>query len=146
MKNYYFKSCKYNLYILTVLSAMLFSFNFLNCYDTSSVEFTIKVDSVSFPQQTFNQIDSLKAAFWGTIGSDECYSFLKFEVSNDTNSTVFSLIGLHLYTWRNACRGNGDPVLLNGKIYNIFPVYQGTYKITVNQPDGSKLEKQILIH
>lgn len=146
MKNNNHNFYKHKTLILICFLTLLFSFNFLNCYDSSSNEFIIRVDSVSFPQQTVNYGDTLKTAFWGTIGPDECYSFLRFETTNDSISTSFKLIGLHLYTWRDACRGNGVPILLNGKIYNIFPVYRGTYTIIINEPDGSKIQKQILIH
>jgi len=129
------------LYILNVIFSACYD------YDQHSGEFTIKIDSITFPQQVVHSYDSLKVAFWGDVTKSEpAGHFLRFDISQKTDTCTLSAIGY----WCQGPRGippdcgSGEQTL-SGLVCRVFPVQQGLYTVIVNQPDGSKIVKQIVI-
>jgi hypothetical protein len=128
---------------LLLLLFAVWSCNWFASWD-DSYDYQIKIDSVTFPQTWVNEGDTLKVAFWGKIGDDDCCSFARFDVTSTSDSSSFVVMAHKRVQYRVLC--HSGVVMLDGKIYRIYPVSEGTYTIIVNQPDGSKLEKQIWIH
>jgi len=145
---------KTELYLIAISFLCILHVIFSGCYDYDqhSSEFTIKIDSISFPQHFVNSNDSLKVAFWGTAiyywpdGQHINGHFLRFDISQKTDTCTISAIGY----WCQGPRGyppdcGVGELILNGLVCRIYPVQQGLYTVIVNQPDGSKLVKQIVI-
>jgi len=140
---------KTGLFLIFISFSCFIPVIFPGCYDYGggTGEFTIKIDSISFPQPVVHSNDSLKTAFWGDV--TKSYSnghFLRFDISQKTDTCIISAIGY----WCQGSRGlppdcaSGEQIL-SGLVCRIFPVQQGTYTVVVNQPDGSKIVKRIII-
>ncbi len=130
-------------YVVLFLCSFLVIFAWCQDYN-QSYDFKIKVDTFAFPQSWVNHGDTLLVAFWGTIGTDTCSSFSKFQITQDSSRAEIIVWGHKSVIYRQGC--SSANVLLNGKKCSLFPVKQGTYTVIVDQPDGSKIQQQIWIH
>jgi len=132
-----------SLLILVILLIIIGSCNWFASWD-DSFDYQMKIDSIAFPQSWVNAGDTLKVAFWGKIGDDDCCSFARFNVSSSADTSKIAVMAHKRVQYRVFC--NSGVVMLDEKICSIYPVLEGTYTVIVNQPDGSKIEKQIWIH
>ena len=134
-------------FALLVLSLFILfligSCNWFASWD-DSYDYQIKVDSVAFPQSWVNAGDTLKVAFWGKIGDDDCCSFARFEVTNASDTARIKVMAHKKVQYRVLC--NSGIVMLEGKICPIYPVLGGAFTVIVGQPDGSSIIRQIWIH
>lgn len=146
-----YKITKNNLYRLIIGMCVLAFCSSLEIFEACSVfedtgpyYYKIKIDTITFPQYPVNHGDTLKAAFWGTIGSDTCAHFSHFDIANDSSHAEITVWGVEMYAYRKICPS--AVVLLKGEVCRLHPVKEGTYTIVVNQPDGSKKQVQIPIN
>jgi len=102
--------------------------------------FIIRVDSLRVAK-TIALGDTLTCRFWGVIGPDLCYQFLRFGVEEGADRIDLTLWGRH----------TGDAVCamalseLRGREYHHVPVRRGTFRIFVHQPDGSALKDSVRV-
>lgn len=98
------------------------------------------VDSISLPD-TINVGEYLTIEFFGTIGPDGCFSFSHFK-------TVFSQSKIAIEVWgknsgESAC--SDVMVYLDGTTLQIEKMETGTYDVEILQPDGSVLNKLVVV-
>lgn len=110
----------------------------------NSYDFTIRIDSVAFTPSWVNHTDTLKIAFWGTVGNTDCHSFSGFNISLKQDSAFITATGHKKDQYRLIC--NKADIKITGEICRVYPVSDGTFTVVVNQPDGTKLIRQIWIH
>jgi len=104
------------------------------------IEFTVKVDSITHSQ--FGAVgDSIRIKLYGTIGSDGCFSFYRFDEINEPLRLDLTVKGVRQLS--SVCPA--VMVYLNGKEYIIITTQQGLYSINIHQPDESVLRDSILI-
>ncbi len=103
--------------------------------------FLIKIDSVSIPESIFAK-QPFDVEFYGYIGHNGCYSFSEF-VSETQSKTI------RVEAWGKLNLGSkictDVMVGLQGEKLNIFINEAGSYKLLIKQPDGTFLERQILV-
>ena len=124
------------LIILTILGYMIF---FTGCVKFDEEEeqetyFLVEVDSISLAD-TIATSDTLFISFYGTIGTNDCYSFSHFYPQTDEDT-------INVEVWGKLVPGeNCDSglVYLEGEQLNIINFDEGTYFVHVYQPDGSLL-------
>jgi len=137
------RTMKY-LFYLSILVIAAYSFSCSKADPTAETqEFVIKVDSIQLPDSVaINQQFDVK--FFGTIGSNGCYSFADFIASEDSTSLSLMLKGHHEVSENQVC--SQVMVMLNGKVYSHkFPV-AGQYRIRIINPGiGQFIEKEILV-
>ena len=104
--------------------------------------FTIHVDSVQAPA-TVSRDAPLSIQFYGTIGSNLCFEFDRFEVEQTHSQLDLTLWG-RVEVPRGIC-----PLALSELDGRSFvkpaPHDAGTVTIVVHQPDGSKLELSVAV-
>jgi len=103
--------------------------------------FRIQVDSVYIPEPVFaNQ--PFEVEFYGYIGHNGCYSFSEF-VSEKQSKTI------QVEAWGKLNFGSkicADVMVgLRGEKLNILINEPGNYRLLIKQPDGTFLERQILV-
>jgi len=99
--------------------------------EPDSVEYVIKVDSIVHPD-TIKVGEKLEVYFYGVVGPNDCYEFLRFVPGFGPNAINFTLYGLQ--TLRSDCEG--DPIYMNGGGVALQDMTVGDWSIQVNQPDG----------
>ena len=130
------------LIILTILGYMIF---FTGCVKFDEEEeqetyFLIEVDSISLAD-TITTIDTLFISFYGTIGTNDCYSFSHFypQIDEDT---------INVEVWGKLAPGeNCDSglVYLEDEQLYVINFDEGFYFVHVYQPDGSILIDSLTI-
>ena len=133
---------KYLIYLSFLFCVVLFSCS-KNDSTSETQEFVIKVDSIQLVDSVaVNQRFDLK--LFGTVGTDGCYSFADFIVSEDSTSLSLMLKGHHEVSENQICPT--VMVMLDGKVYSHkFPV-AGQYRIRVINPGiGQFIEKEVLV-
>ncbi len=109
--------------------------------EDDTISYIIKVDSITHAD-TIVAADGFEVRFYGKIGDNDCYEFLKFDNGfgpQEINVTVYGL-----ETIRNDCQGG--PVMLNGKGAIYFDMTSGDWTIRVHQPDGvSYIESSVYV-
>ncbi len=104
--------------------------------------FKIKVDAISFQSGTINQSDTLKIRFTGTVGNTSCFKFSHYQGSNSYLRTDLILWGEETTGSNATCETIIVPL---NEEFRVYPISAGVHRITVYQPDGSLLEKDVLI-
>jgi len=110
--------------------------------DTPSAElksstFVIRVDHINAPDTTAD-FEPLHIWFEGTTGPDECHRFSHFDDELNKTALMVKLIGAEI----EAGTCSGDPVPLR-ELYEVYPPFEETFSITVQQPDSSFLSKTV---
>ena len=103
-------------------------------------QYMVKVDSL-FRTAFGATGDTLTLKLYGTIGSDGCCSFSRFDETKQP-------LRLDLSVWGQRSSADACPavmVYLNGKEYRVIATQQGWYSINIHQPGGSLLIDSILI-
>lgn len=98
-------------------------------------EFVMRIDSLAIQKPVISG-DTLKGRVWGTLGSNTCYSFSRFQkLSADSFSVRIKVFAIHSPS--SFC-GPGIQKL-NGAVYRVYPVYRGRFQFVIEQPDGTTL-------
>ncbi len=102
--------------------------------------FLIEVDSISLAD-TMTITDTLFISFYGTVGTDNCYSFSHFypEINLDT---------IDVEVWGKQApveNCTSDTIYLEGEQLQVFNFFEGTYFVHVKQPDGSILTDSLTV-
>lgn len=97
----------------------------------AETEYTIKIDSVQHTD-TINVGDVFDVSFFGKIGDNDCYEFLRFEPTFGVNLIEIKGIGKH--TARDDCKG-GEQYLSAG--VGFTDLTAGDWTLKVLQPDGT---------
>jgi len=102
--------------------------------DTSPVvtEYTIKVDSIHHAD-TINEGDDFNIDFFGEIGENDCYEFMEYRPTYDTDKISIELIGKH------TARGNciDGIIYMNPYTLSISNITAGTWTLRIQQPEGT---------
>ena len=129
------------LIIITILGYMIF---FTSCvkFDDEEQEtyFLVLVDSISLVD-TITTTDTLFISFYGTIGTNSCYSFSHFYPQTNVDT-------IDVEVWGKLAPGeNCDSglVYLGGEQLNIINFDEGIYFVHVYQPDGSLLTDSLAV-
>ncbi|MFI5144489.1 MAG: hypothetical protein ACHQJ4_02745 [Ignavibacteria bacterium] len=130
-------------YVLLLMFSFLVTFAWCESWD-DSYDYKIKVDTFAFPIPWVTHTDTLHVAFWGKIGDDTCSKFARFDISKDSSHADITVWGHKSVLYRVACPSG--TTYLNGKQYGIYPLKTGAFTVTINEPDGSKIQQQIWIH
>lgn len=96
-----------------------------------TVEFLIKVDSIVHAD-TISLGEKFEVYFYGPVGPNDCFDFLRFVPGFGLNAMNFTLYGIE--TLRGDC--DGGPVYLNGGGVALDDLTVGEWTIQVNQPAG----------
>ena len=127
--------------ILTILGYMIF---FTGCVKFDEEEentyFLVKVDSIDLVD-TITTTDTLYISFYGTIGTNDCYSFSHFYPETDEDTINVEVWGM-LEPGENCDSGL---VYLDGEKLNIINFAEGIYFVHVYQPDGSLLADSLIV-
>ncbi len=131
--------------ILSIIPFVLLNiFVMLGCgVETEEPEFDyfiVKVDSIKH-QQSVLVGDTIVIHLFGTIGTDGCHSFHRFEDYVQPNQ-------LDLTVWGKRARRSVCPdvmVYLNEK-YKVVATQRGWYYIRIHQPDGSILRDSVIVN
>lgn len=102
--------------------------------------FLVEVDSISLAD-TITTSDTLFISFYGTVGTNNCYSFSHFFPQTDEDT-------INIEVWGKLAPGeNCDSglVYLEGEQLNIVNFDEGTYFVHVYQPDGSLLTDSLAV-
>ncbi len=104
-------------------------------------EFVVKIDSLKIQKPALSN-DTLRARMWGKLGPNTCYSFGRFQtVARDSYSVRIKVYGLYLPS--SSC--TPTPQALTGAIYRHYPVYPGTFRMFVEQPDGTTIRDTAIV-
>ncbi len=116
--------------------------HFSSCQKDEDYEyFLIQVDSVSIPE-TILANQSFELEFFGYIGHNGCYSFSEF-VSEKQNRTILVEAWGKLNVKSTICPD--VMVGLNGEKLSLLLKETGNYNLKIKQPNGTFLERQILV-
>ena len=126
--------------ILLFLSLLLCNISCTTGLDSNDELFLIKVDKIEL-SKTITLGDTLHISFYGTIGNNGGYSFERFDSSLEGNNLNLKVWGKYKATGAQS----DVMVYLDGRKFNFVPVNKGDYKIIVNQPDGSKIEQNVIV-
>ncbi len=132
-----------NTLIICLSSLMLLSFlsSCENELEQNYESFLIQVDSIQIPDNiTINE--SFDIRFYGTIGTNGCYQFSKFETEKEGNNITMKAWGKFDKN-SNICPT--VMVYLDNEKLNYRIKEKGTYTIKINQPDNNFLVKQISV-
>lgn len=102
--------------------------------------FLVEVDSISLAD-TITTSDTLFISFYGTIGTNGCYSFSHFYPQTDEDT-------INVEVWGKLAPGENCTsvmVYLEGEQLNIINFDEGTYFVHVYQPDGSLLTDSLAV-
>lgn len=128
---------------LTIIFLLLLASILLGCGTEPSREnelFIVKVDSIKH-HKFYLVGDTIKIWFYGTIGSDGCHSFYRFEGK-------LQPLQLDLTVYGKKKQADVCPcvmVYLDGKEYRLIATQQGLFTINIYQPDGSVLRDSLLV-
>ncbi|MCK9451272.1 MAG: hypothetical protein M0Q90_06235 [Bacteroidales bacterium] len=132
------------LFYLSVLIIAVYSFSCSKADPTAETQqFVIKVDSIQLTD-TVASGQRFDIKFFGTIGTNGCYSFADFVVSEDSASLNLMLKGNKEVSANQACPD--VLVLLGGMAYSHKFKVAGQYHIRVTNPGiGQFIQKDILV-
>jgi len=129
------------LIIITILGYMIF---FTSCVKFGDEEqetyFLVKVDSINLAD-TITTSDTLFISFYGTIGTNGCYSFSHFYPETNVDT-------IDVEVWGKLAPGDDCTsvmVYLEGEQLNIINFDEGTYFVHIKQPDGSLLTDSLAV-
>ncbi|MCK4700212.1 MAG: hypothetical protein KAT38_07750 [Bacteroidales bacterium] len=129
------------LIITTILGYMIL---FTSCVKFDDPEehtyFLVEVDSIILPD-TITITDTLHISFYGTIGTNNCYSFSHFYPQTDEDT-------INIEVWGKLAPGeNCDSglVYLEGEQLNIVNFDEGTFFVHVYQPNGGLLTDSLSV-
>ena len=117
--------------ILFIISIILISSQGCKNNDPDTVQFIIKVDSVSHAD-TINSTDLFEVEFFGKIGDNECFQFSEFYPAFGADFINITVYGTE--TIKNDC--GGGPVYLDGNAAGFSDMTQGEWTLNVLQPAG----------
>lgn len=103
--------------------------------------FLIPVDSIQIPGN-ITKNEPFDIRFYGTIGTNGCYQFSKFETEKQGNKITIEAWGK---LNKNSSFCSDEMVYLDNEKLNYQIGEKGTYIIKVKKPDDNFLEKQILV-
>ena len=123
--------------------ALLISFMlFTNCSKEKfkTYEFQIYVDSIVLAD-TIQAGDTLEIEFFGTIGTNGCVSFERFDTVFSQNSVFIKAIG------KSSGAGVCPTIMvyLDGTILKIVNLTEGEFTIKVSQPDDTELVETVVV-
>ncbi len=127
--------------VFTAILFLILSLSFSNCKKKfTETQFVIQVDSIQLAD-TVELGTALRIEFFGTIGTNGCYSFSHDETDIDQTTVSIKLLG------KNSGEGNCPTVVvkLNGIYMDVDFNYSGTYTIQIIQPDNSKLTELVVV-
>jgi len=105
--------------------------------DNSSKDFLIQIDSIVYPD-TIQLTDTLNVKFYGTVGTDGCYSFNRFEKVDLANDDPASAIKFKVWgKYEDTGNCTQQIVYLDGAEIGINGFIKGAFSILVIQPDGT---------
>ena len=129
------------LIITTILGYMIL---FTSCVKFDDPEehtyFLVEVDSIILPD-TITITDTLHISFYGTVGTNKCYSFSHFYPQTDEDT-------INIEVWGKLAPGeNCDSglVYLEGEQLNIVNFNEGTYFVHVYQPNEGLLTDSLTV-
>ena len=127
--------------LIKILSIVILASNLLvSCHHASGYQiFLIKVDSIQVPNALVAK-ESFDINFFGTIGSNSCFSFSSFNVKQENANILIEAWGK---AESNVSLTQPVMVYLTGHKVNYNIQIPGTYNIKIKQPDNTYLEKQI---
>ncbi len=102
--------------------------------------FLVMVDSIDLAD-TITTSDTLSISFYGTVGTNSCYSFYQFYPETIVDTINVEVWGV-LAPGENCDSGL---VYLEGEQLNIYNFDEGTYFVHVKQPDGSLLTDSLAV-
>ena len=105
-----------------------------------TTEFQIYVDSVVF-EDTIQAGNTLDIEFFGTIGTNGCFSFERFDTEFIQNSVYIKLIGKN--SGASVCPDG--IVLLDGEDFQIVNLNEGEFILKIVQPDGTELVEKVVV-
>jgi len=128
--------------IIPAVALMIFFAFLSNCSkeEFKSFEFQIYVDSIALAD-TIQAWDTLEIEFFGTIGTNGCFSFERFDTEFSQNSVFIKAIG-------KASGANVCPdvmVYLDGTILQIVNLTEGEFTFRVGQPDDTELVETVVV-
>jgi hypothetical protein len=128
---------------LMIAGLMIYlSGHFSSCQKDEDYEyFLIQVDSVSIPE-TILANQPFELEFFGYIGHNGCYSFSEFFSEKQNKTILVETLG-KLNVKSTIC--SDVMVYLNGKKFEFMLEEAGSYKLRIKQPNGTFLERQILV-
>lgn len=103
--------------------------------------FLIKVDSVLVPDNIIAN-EPFDITFTGTVGTNGCYQFYKFETNSEADQIVVKVWG-RFYSKQEVC--TDVMVYLGDEKLTLRIEEPGHYILKVQQPDESYLTESILI-
>jgi hypothetical protein len=104
-----------------------------------SEHFLIRVDSIAVPSSVVSG-DTLAARFFGWIGRDGCWGLARVDRHVTPTSLDVTFHGEHSVPIGAAC--TASLVALN-YVDVVAPPFSTPFTITVHQPDGSLLRRQV---
>ncbi len=131
------------LFLLPVSISAVFMLNSCkldNPSDMQYTEFVMQIDSILYPD-TVRVGNFLPIQFYGPIGPNGCYSFLRFSGSVNNRDINITAYGKKL---------DGDictqkPQYLNGVILSVSQLEKGTYIIHVHEPNPPDLIDSVYV-
>lgn len=123
--------------------ALLIFFVFLsNCSkeEFKSFEFQIYVDSIVLAD-TIQAGNTLEIEFFGTIGTNGCFSFERFDTEFSQNLVFIKAIGKASGAYICPC----VMVYLDGTILQINNLTEGEFTVRVGQPDDTELVETVVV-
>lgn len=127
--------------VYTAILFLILSFSFSNCKKKfTETQFVIKVDNILLAD-TVEVGTALRIEFFGTIGTNGCYSFSHDETDIDQTTVSIKLWG------KNSGEGACPAVVvkLDGIYMDVNFNSSGTYTIQIVQPDNSKLTELVVV-
>jgi len=104
--------------------------------------YKVRVDSIAVTPSQPHDGDTLRIAFFGTVGGNTCHSFSHFGVRREDHR-------LDITVWGKERLGDimcGDAmVFLEGREYTVHPLVVGELLIVVHQPDCTTLEESVQV-
>ncbi len=105
-----------------------------------AANYVIQVDSIGAPNEIASN-QPLTLRFYGTVGPNACFSFRNFETHREPNLLQVVVVGRYESTGR--C-GPGE-VLLGGEPLQVSPPFVHPLVVSVQQPAGAPLTREIAV-
>ncbi len=125
---------KIKLFPVAIIVMVLFTFSFWGCNPNNTdipsyTTFVIRIDSIQYPSSIFME-RNLTIKFYGTIGTDGCYTFSNFSPTFKDKKINVTVYGRHI----NKTTCNQSIPYLNGATLDVAKLDTGMYIIHVIQP------------
>lgn len=109
-----------------------------NKEESPGEEYIIPIDSIIHPD-TIIAGEKLSIAYYGILGTSDCYSFYRFDVNFDQDIINTTAIGL--YTETEDCE---DGIYyIDGEELSVHDLPEGDFSIIVNLPRSSTIEGKV---